>query len=161
MRAMTMGFEEAAVAIGEALAELPTVDIIENKIFPAPNIFEDIVLNPGYITSVVRWDGIALDGDELPVPNSFRYEIRILSDLFGIIDADLNPDELSGYLLAQRNVLRASASLYENLALDRSLGGLVLGTTIISSFTGDLIDTVTNTTFYGHEIVLDVVMSVE
>jgi hypothetical protein len=97
----------------------------------------------------LRWDGIAEDSpapEGIEVPSSFRYEIRLITPIYG---TDSHPD---GYVLAQENIVRASATYFTALAQNRTLTGLVLDTGIEASFVGDLVDTQTQDEYYGHQI---------
>lgn len=154
-----MTFEEALDTIGNKIATLASSDLVEHQVYPAPNLYQDITMTPGLVTVAVRWDGISLDSNmEFDVPGGLRFEVRLITDTYDRLDSDINPDNHSGYWLAQKRIADVSGSFYRGLK-DRSLGGLVVGSTIISSFTGDLIDTVANTEYYGHEVILDVTTS--
>lgn len=155
MNAMLMGFEEAVEKIGNALIALGGPAAYNAQLYPYPDL---MVVDAGKPTITARWDGIGEDGEEadesIEVPKSLRYEIRIYHPLYAPADPSLNPDGLSGFVFAQKQVLKGTSAFYPALAKDRRLGNLVISTVVDGSITGDLVEPQTEESYYGHELLL-------
>ncbi len=147
-----MGFKQAMDAVGNALAQLGEEAVFQHRSYPYP---DQLYPDPGLPSITVRWDGISADnnGDpEFLVPAGFRYEVRIYHSMYAPADAG----QVDNYVYAQEQVALGTASFYESLAKNRGLGGLVLDIIVDGSLAGDLIEPLTETDYYGHELILDV-----
>lgn len=152
-----MGFDEAMDAIGEALIGLVDPANYGSLDYPYP---DDLYPEAGLPSVTVRWDGITADGDGNPdilVPAGFRYEVRIYHPNYPPAEAS----DQNAYQYAQGQIKMGTKYIYEGIAKNRNLSGLVLDIIVDGSVAGDLVEPRTDTEYYGHEMLLDVRLHAE